>query len=64
MIGLGKWETGYDEAFERLMDKDGNPDPRDLLAMQPLKGMHFEMRNENGFAIPTYLSIAFSPLSV
>ena len=55
MIGLGKWETGYDEAFERLMDKDGNPDPRDLLAMQPLKGMHFEMRNENGFAIPTYL---------
>ena len=55
MIGLGKWDSAADEAFERLMDKDGNPDPRDLLSMQPLKGMHFELRNENGFAIPTYL---------
>ena len=56
MKQLGEWEPKHDEAYARLERGDRDVDPKDLLMMQPLKGMHYELTdNQSGFLTPVYL---------
>lgn len=60
MIGLGKWTNTHDKAFKRLITKEevGEDEIKHLLEMAPLKGMHFELREEGDKMVPTYLKYA------
>lgn len=51
---LGKWEPRHEDAYKRLMNGE-KVNPKDLAVMQPLKGMHFELREDGKKLIPTYL---------
>lgn len=62
MRQLGEWTPEHDAAYARL-DKGENVDHKDLLMMQPLKGMHYELvNNGTGFLVPVYLKYSQAPL--
>jgi len=51
--GLGKWTDAHDAALPAIID--GTADFQELsLFLQPIKGVHYELRIENGMAIPSY----------
>lgn len=52
---LGRWDTDWNSAFKRLKAGKGTQEDIKLITAMPLKGMHYQLRNHLGLAVPTYL---------
>jgi hypothetical protein len=62
ITGLEGWNKDKDDAHQRLIRGTAKEKDIELLIAQPLKGMHYQLRNWKGMSIPTYLKYSQVPL--
>ena len=62
VTGLEGWSREKEEAHKRLKKGIVKEADLELLIAQPLKGMHYQLRNWKGMSVPTYFKYSQIPL--
>ena len=62
VTGLEGWSKDKEEAHQRLIRGTAKEKDIELIIAQPIKGMHYQLRNTKGMSIPTYLKYSQVPL--